>query len=274
MPYLKFNSIFNSILILVFSFCFSLTSYADMADTINKAGEQRMLTQKISKEVLLIAKSINAEENQANLKATAELFDTTLNDLFNGAEFSTAKQLNVVKGLWTPFYDNVKVVLGGDISETVLQNIAQQNVPLLKEMNKAVGMFENDSIEQHIIGLNNLSVEMAETINKAGKQRMLSQKMTKELLLIANGIDADANKENLAKTVATFSEALDSLVKANQNANIATQLETVNKIWVDYKPILDAVDTSDAGLQKVAAVNLPLLKEMNKAVQMYANSDK
>ena len=42
--------------------------------------------------------------------------------------------------------------------------------------------------------------EMGVVINLAGKQRMLTQKMSKEILLIAAGVDVDANKENLKKT--------------------------------------------------------------------------
>ncbi len=49
-------------------------------------------------------------------------------------------------------------------------------------MNRAVGMYAKASGSK-------LDPKMADTINRAGKQRMLTQKMTKELLLIANGID-------------------------------------------------------------------------------------
>jgi len=48
----------------------------------------------------------------------------------------------------------------------------------------------------------------------------------------------------------------------------------VQKLWADYQPILAKADTSDAALQKAAQLNLPLLKEMNKAVGMYAKSAK
>ncbi len=48
-------------------------------------------------------------------------------------------------------------------------------------------------------------------INLAGKQRMLTQKMTKELLLIANGIDVDKNRESLKKTAELFENTLKDL---------------------------------------------------------------
>jgi len=59
---------------------------------INLAGKQRMLTQKMSKEALFIAKGINVEKNKENLKKTSELFDKTLKGLIDGD-----KDLNLLK---------------------------------------------------------------------------------------------------------------------------------------------------------------------------------
>jgi hypothetical protein len=124
--------------------------------------------------------------------------------------------------------------------------------------------------------------EMAGVINLAGKQRMLTQKMTKELLLVAIGIDADANKANLAKTVALFDRTLKGLKDGDKDLGlpgtkdpaILAQLDIVTMLWGEYKPVLDAVDVSDAGLAKAAVLNLPLLKSMNTAVKMYEASVK
>jgi hypothetical protein len=41
-------------------------------------------------------------------------------------------------------------------------------------------------------------------INLAGKQRMLTQKMSKEALFIAKGINVDANKASLEKNSSSF----------------------------------------------------------------------
>ncbi len=124
--------------------------------------------------------------------------------------------------------------------------------------------------------------EMAVVINLAGKQRMLTQKMTKELLLVANGLDVEGNKASLGKTVALFNRTLQGLIDGDQGLGlpgtkdpaIRKQLAVVQGLWKDYKPVLDAVDTSTAGLSKAAKMNLPLLKNMNKAVKMYEASVK
>jgi len=256
----------------------------EMGTVINLAGKQRMLTQKMSKEMLLIAKGVQVDANKANLEKTANLFDKTLKGLVNGdADLGLPKttdadilaQLAKVSELWAGFKPNVDAVLAGKTDKGVLEKVAAQNLPLLKNMNKAVQMYAKMSGSK-------LDPAMATTINLAGKQRMLTQKMTKELLLVANGIDVEANKANLAKTVGLFEKTLKGLfdgdadlgLPGTKDAGIRAQLGTVKGLWAEYKPILDKVDTSDTGLAKAAKLNLPLLKEMNKAVKMYEKSVK
>jgi len=243
---------------------------------INLAGKQRMLTQKMSKEALFIAKGIDTEANTGNLKKTSALFDKTLKGLVNGdsglnlpktENKEILAQLEKVTGLWTPFKANIDKVIAGNTDKATLEAIAKENIPLLKNMNAAVQMYAKASGSK-------LDPEMAKTINLAGKQRMLTQKMTKELLLVANGIDADANKENIKKTATLFENTLNDLIAGTQNADIKAQLEVVKKLWADYGPIIKNVDISDAALAKAEKLNIPLLKEMNKAVKMYEASIK
>jgi nitrate/nitrite-specific signal transduction histidine kinase len=153
------------------------------------------------------------------------------------------------------------------VSKNKLESIAKENIPLLKNMNKAVGMYAKASGSK-------VDPEMAKTINLAGKQRMLTQKMTKELLLVANGIDADANKENAKKTGELFESTLKDLTDKCKNDDIKNQLGTVAKLWEEYKDIIVKADTSDASLKKAEELNMPLLKNMNKAVKMYEASIK
>jgi nitrate/nitrite-specific signal transduction histidine kinase len=243
---------------------------------INLAGKQRMLTQKMSKEALFMAKGVDTEANKASLTKTVELFDKTLKGLANGdADLNLPKtenkeilaQLTKVTELWTPFKANIEKVIAGKSDKATLEAIAKENLPLLKNMNKAVGMYAKASGSK-------LDPEMAKTINLAGKQRMLTQKMTKELLLVANGIDADANKANAKKTGELFETTLKGLTDKCKNEDIKKQLGTVAKLWADYKAIIEKADTTEASLKKAEELNMPLLKEMNKAVKMFEASIK
>jgi hypothetical protein len=245
-------------------------------NVINLAGKQRMLTQKMSKEALFVAKGLDADANKANLQKTAALFDKTLKGLIDGdSELNLPKttnpeilaQLEVVSKLWTSFKANIDKVIAGNADKATLEAIAKENLPLLKNMNKAVGMYAKASGSS-------LDPQMAKTINLAGKQRMLTQKMTKELLLVANGIDADNNKQNAKKTAQLFESTLNDLIAKCKNEDIKKQLNVVADLWAKYKPIVENVDTSDAALKKAQELNMPLLKNMNKAVKMYEASIK
>ncbi len=285
----KLHQLFTGMLVILLTiFCLAPASMGatkeEMSTVINLAGKQRMLTQKMSKEALLIAMGVDVPKNKENLGKTAALFDKTLNGLLNGDSDlklvktetpDIVKQLNTVSDLWKEFHKSVKSVLGGDVSEPVLAKIASQNLPLLKNMNKAVGMFEKE-------GGSKLEAGLAVTINLAGKQRMLTQKMTKEMLLVAKGVNADENRANLKKTAGLFEKTLKGLLDGDKSLRlpgtkdsaIRDQLATVGKLWNDYKPVLDNAATgkeiSKADLEKAAKLNLPLLKEMNHAVTMFA----
>jgi hypothetical protein len=259
---------------------------------INLSGKQRMLTQKMSKEMLLIAKGIDVVQNKQNLEKTAALFDKTLKGLIHGDEGlklvtnenpKIVKQLEKVTKLWSGFRKNVYNVLGGDTSKAVLENIAKENLPLLKNMNRAVKMFEDDAKK---LGGKSLDPGMAVTLNLSGKQRMLTQKMTKELLLLANGIEPDKNRRNLKKTTSLFERSLKGLqvgdkdleLPGTEDPDISEQLELVEELWGEYKSVLSKIISGDSNtvpqetLVKAAKMNLPLLREMNKAVKMYEES--
>ncbi len=247
----------------------SVTQTKQQSGTIiNLAGKQRMLTQKMSKEALFIAKGIDVDANKASLAKTVALFDKTLKGLVLGDESlklpaTTNKdilaQLQIVTDLWVPFKSAIEK---GDLAA-----INKENIPLLKNMNKAVGMYAKASGST-------IDPNMAKTINLAGKQRMLTQKMTKELLLVANGIDVDANSANAKKTVVLFDKTLKDLMAGTSDAGITAQLKVVQGVLTEYQPIIEKVDTSDAALKKAEKLNISLLKESNKAVKMYEASIK
>ena len=275
-------------LIVVLGLNFSLAAYAEtkqeMGTVINLAGKQRMLTQKMTKEILLIAQGIDTDANRASLQKTAVLFDEILQGLLDGntelvlpktTSPKIVQRLKKVARFWKGFQKNVVVILEGKISKEILEDISEQSILLQQNINKAVRMYAQAS---------NSSLEpaMAITIHLAGKQRMLTQKMTKELLLVANSIAIEENKVYLKTTTALFERTLNGLfdgdkglaLPGTQNTAIRTQLEIVQKLWKKYQPILDAVNVSKAGLNKAAQLNLQLLEQTDKAVELFEQSIK
>jgi len=170
---IKYKLIVASLLLLTVSLVmFAATIYIsglqkDDGVVINLAGRQRMLTQKMTKE-MLIALREKAEQGsvsagmKAQLQKTMEVFDLTLSSLIQSgpapltldpsgvkrvipaASEPAAAQLRQVSTIWTTFQSSLQKVLSGRNGEAV-KYILENNVPLLKAMNKAVGMMQKQA---------------------------------------------------------------------------------------------------------------------------------
>lgn len=267
-------------------------SYAQSSEEfgaiINLSGKQRMLTQKMSKEVMLIALDVDKAANLENLKKTSSLFDRTIKGLRNGdaglklpptTDAGILRQLDRVDKLWAEFYPIVTdVITSGGASAEHVSAIAAKNPKLLKQMNKAVGAYEKAAAKSGL----KATPGLATTLNLSGKQRMLTQKMSKEFLLVAYDYNAADNKLNLLETFTLFERTLQGLkvgddtlgLPPTTDASILAQLDKVSALWDDAKPIFVSATSAGGSISNsdkstIAAINLPLLKEMNAAVQMY-----
>lgn len=262
---------------------------AEYGVVLNLSGKQRMLTQKMSKEIILVALGTETEKNLENLGKTSSLFDKTLKGLRNGSEElrlpktsskRILRQLNKIDKIWAEFYPVVQEILTNKaVSKEQVAHVAKNNLPLLKQMNKAVGLYEKDAKAGGL----KAAPGLAATINLSGKQRMLTQKMSKEFLLVAYGHEVEDNKLSLLETYSLFERTLKGLLDGDDTLglpgtkpeHIREQLGVVNGLWEKFKPIVaygaDYATTSIPGdkISQLAATNLPLLKEMNKAVGMY-----
>ena len=155
---------------------------AEYGVVLNLSGKQRMLTQKMSKEIMLVALGVDAEANLGNLEKTAGLFDKTLKGLRDGSDElrlpptssgRILRQLDKIDGIWATFYPVVQDILQNKgVSKEQVALVAKTNLPLLKQMNKAVGLYEKDAKKGGLKGAPGL----AATINLAGKQRALRLK--------------------------------------------------------------------------------------------------
>jgi len=148
---------------------FVTASQKDDGLVINLAGRQRMLTQKMTKELLhfQVEKDQNDQTAQALAKqtrSTMAVFEKTLIALKDGgqapvtltidgpqrmcpkAEEPVYTQLAKVQNIWNVFKTNVNDVLDENVNAPEkLQWVLKNNIPLLTEMNKAVNMMQKQS---------------------------------------------------------------------------------------------------------------------------------
>ena len=105
---------------------------------------------------------------------------------------------------------------------------------------------------------------LSQTINLAGRQRMISQKVMKLFLIEGTGTDPKALDER-RKWTNEFEVALEKLVKSRLNSSeIRLQLARVSDLWTAFNRALQARQVAAA-----AELNEKVLSEMNSAVMKY-----
>ncbi len=169
--------IFSTLIVLMFlTTIYATNKMRNDGLIINLAGRQRMLTQRMTKEIyqfLTVSKEgKQVERVAANARNTMKVFSMTLSALKDSgsaplslnlgetdyrncpaATEPALGQLMIVENIWSKFSAAMESVLSGQDAETGIKFINSENETLLKEMNKAVEMMQTKSEErvQHLL---------------------------------------------------------------------------------------------------------------------------
>ncbi|HEC17504.1 MAG TPA: hypothetical protein ENI99_13170 [Sedimenticola sp.] len=253
---------------------------------INLSGRQRMLTQKMSKELLLMAagehiRAIDVQDNYRELLKSSALFDHILDGLLQGdAELGlrpakgadVRARLKAIKDMWIQFRPSIDIALTSEGNVDYFK-VASQSLPLLNEVNKAVKLFEKKAMRES-------GKKVSTVINYAGRQRMLIQKMAKEMLLVYLKHE---NRENLFRSMWMFEETMRALMDGDsittidgkkvrlpqtRDKAILAQLAKVRDMWQSFRSLLND-EINEENIIKMSAMNMKLLREMDIVVKMY-----
>lgn len=124
---------------------------------INIAGKQRMLTQKISKNIFYLYYNKQASYDELNQASTEFIYNlnslkdgNSLTGIFKAPTDEIANQISKIEVLWNNFFKNVEEFKKYNIKQSndtklILENIVEEihktNTVLLEEMDKAVYMY-------------------------------------------------------------------------------------------------------------------------------------
>ncbi len=258
----------------------------DYDHVINLAGRQRMLSQRMAKEAILVHMGVETEENLRRLRSSRDMFDRTLTGLRSGDESqglsgtsdgNTLERIEQAEAIWVLMDDVLRSGLdSGRFSEGQVAVLVDLSPMLLSASEDVVTAI----LEQ--IETRRVHTVLVEAINVSGRQRMLSQRMAMEYFLIARDFDTDGNRQALRESIESFDRALVGLIDgdpgqrliAAPTAEIQLQLATVRRIWSGQVspllyPVLNGIPPSNDAVDELARLNLELLREMNAAVEMY-----
>lgn len=102
-------------------------------------------------------------------------------------------------------------------------------------------------------------VDINEAINKAGRMRMLSQRMAKLYCQIGLGVLPDKARELLAASMKLYREHLVELKTFAPSADIRATYEELEQIWRQYEKLLNATPSRE-NAQRIASVNEDALR--------------
>ena len=110
-------------------------------------------------------------------------------------------------------------------------------------------------------------------INKAGRQRMLSQRMAKAYLQIGQGIEIERSKKTLDGSIALFDRQLVELKNFAPTPEIRNTYLSLERAWLAYKDVLVGIKPSADGAKKVMEINEEVLSLAHQGtVQMEKHS--
>jgi hypothetical protein len=249
-----FKKIFLSLLILMMS----SAAYAEittLSSAINKAGRQRMLTQRMVKAYSMVGIGVQADTAQQQLHSAIKLFDTQLAELraFAPSEKIRAS-LDKVDALWQPF----KVTLQKPNSRTNVELLLLTNDDLLRAAHRVVLQLEDES-----------GTSFGRLVNISGRQRMLSQRMAKFYMLRAWGFTSAEILSEAERAKNEFKGALAELISAPENTPaLSKKLLEAQKQWNLLEHGLERNSTKLIPLI-VAMTSEKVLVKMNEITGMY-----
>ena len=232
---------------------------ADINSAINKAGRERMLSQRMAKAYFQLGLGVDVDRSKRVLDSSIALFDRQLVELKNFAPTPEIKETyQKLEAAWIAYKDSLvgttpnpeggKKVLA--LSEQVLALAHQGTVQLEKHSGTTAGRL----------------------VNISGRQRMLSQRMGKFYQAIAWGVgDANSTGE-LEKARKEFTAAHQELSAAPANTQqIKDALQLVGQQWFFFENALTQKSGGDKKQMSgnVATTSERILEEMETAVGLY-----
>jgi nitrate/nitrite-specific signal transduction histidine kinase len=224
---------------------------------INKAGRQRMLSQRMAKAFAMQVLAVMPERADNLLEQSRRLFEAQLLELalLQPSE-GIRTNLADLERQWAVYRET----LGRPRTAEQLPAVLAESERTLRLAHTLTGLYEQQA-----------AGNAGHLVNLAGRQRMLSQRMAKCFLSEQSGIGSPALKTELEASRRDFVAALAELNGAPENnAEIRIELALANTQWLFFEQALSGLEHHrPIALRNVATTSERILEVMDSLTGRY-----
>ncbi len=255
-------------------------------ERINLSGKLRMLSQRIPSAACHLSRNIDTDSSSALLLGATVEFEKILTALeFGDTELNiqnaetrrkTLVRIQELRETWEPLKAAVDAVIGGAASDAEFSHILAENLPVLG----AAQLLVEELVKQYS-NPNAVTRASLMLIDISGRQRMLTQKVSKETCILGGANTTPDTVSDIEGTIRIFEASLEALrfgmpavgVGPPPNAEISAGLDGVLTDWKSVKPLLTEVLgggelSDDDNILKFQQLNITMAN-MNAVVGMY-----
>jgi len=221
---------------------------------VDIAGKQRMFTQRMLKDYAMVGMGNTFGKPADDLKKISSDFQDHMESLASYTKSDEIKKsIEKVKVLWTP----LKQTLSEAPSKEKVEKLQVDLDTLLKAADDTTKLFAKES-----------GKASGETVNKAGRQRMLSQRMASLYMLKVWEVNDPQFKTKLDDAMKLFKDSLVELEKSDLNTDeIKVLLAKVKRSFMFFEMMSKSKSKFVPTL--IYKKSNDILTNMNSATQKY-----
>jgi len=253
---------------------------------IAMSAHNKMLSQKMAKDVVMIVNGIDVESYRKDLILSAKIFNDFLLAMYKGEDKraivkttdpEVLAELDEISTEWKVFCKHIIKFYKKESEKDIVsyKYIINNNEKLLRLSHKLTQTLKS----KNLLNINDNRV-IGHTLKIADRQKMLTQKMFKEKFLIYIGEDVKRNSIRLRGSIILFRNGLKGLIHGDKKRGLASVTNPeikskLNIMWalyqeVKYFYIKKTIDRKD--MKRLAFYEKSLLKYSTEVVTMIENT--
>lgn len=232
---------------------------ADMNEAINKAGRQRMLSQRLCKAYVALVENVESELARQVMAKSIAQFELQLGEL--AAYAKTAEIRGTYAALAAAWGEYRKLLAAGPTRAGAPAVLAQSG--------RVLALAHQGTTQYEAL----LDRPVGRLVNVAGRQRMLSQRMAAFYLASVLPVDPAGARAEIGKARTEFLANLDFLRHAPEaTPRILQELQLADLQWLLFDHALQQTDPTPTGkpLSDVFITSENVLQVMDRITTLYS----